>query len=139
MKAVEAVHILDPVPVPILVSEYLMGRDEEYPLSEEMYKNTTELVKTVNCLLRELGIKRWKINSGYRPGKYNEEAGGSTRSAHLTCEAVDLADPDGELKGRITEALLVKYDLYMEHPNSTPTWCHLQSRPTRSGRRIFKP
>jgi hypothetical protein len=30
-------------------------------------------------------------------------------------------------------------DLYCEDFKYTKTWVHLQSRPTRSGKRIFKP
>jgi hypothetical protein len=35
--------------------------------------------------------------------------------------------------------LLEQYDLYMEDPLYTTTWVHLQTRPTKSGSRVFKP
>lgn len=126
--------------------DYMMGRDIQYPTTEEQEVNCTRLLFRVNALLMD-----WRklvkvggppqLSSGYRPGHYNKAAGGAAKSAHLTCEAIDVADPTGELKKWIVTnpQVLEEYNLYMEDPSKTPTWCHLQIRPTLSGKRIFMP
>ena len=37
----------------ITLDEYLMGRDKEYPITEEQYNNTIETVRRVNLLLEK--------------------------------------------------------------------------------------
>ena len=64
---------------------------------------------------------------------------GSARSSHKEAKAVDLYDPKNELDDLITDALLSAYNLYREHPDDTPGWCHLTTRAPGSGRRTFKP
>lgn len=122
----------------ISVTEYLMGRSKLEDLDEKQQTNMRNLLDTINGLLAEFGSKR-KVNSGYRRPVDNAACGGSPRSAHLTCEAVDLEDKDGKLKAFCTSEVLEKWDLYMEHPSKSPSWCHLQTRPVRSGNRIFYP
>lgn len=122
----------------ITVTEYLMGRATHESLSFEQASNMAGIVSIANQILMDFGEFR-KVNSGYRRLEDNKAAGGSKRSAHLSCEAVDLEDKDGKLKAFLTEELLEKYDVYMEHPSATPSWCHIQTRPTRSGNRVFKP
>lgn len=117
-------------------SEVLMGRDLEFPLSETLESNLEKLLAAVNQL-RELYGKPMSVSSGYRPGRFNTAAGGAKNSSHLSCEAVDFKDADGALKAFCTPEILIKYGLYMEAPENTPTWCHLQIRPTKN--RIFKP
>jgi hypothetical protein len=36
-------------------------------------------------------------------------------------------------------AVLEELQLWLEHPDATPGWCHLQILPPRSGRRVFYP
>lgn len=90
-------------------------------------------------ILREKWGKPMTITSGYRPGRYNTAAGGARNSAHLTCEAVDIADADGSLKKYLLKNLdlLEKAGLWMEHPDRTPSWCHLQTRAVKN--RVFNP
>lgn len=116
--------------------EILMGRDIEYPLSKEQESNLEKLLIAVNKL-RKLYNKAMFVSSGYRPGHYNKAAGGAAKSSHLTCQAVDFKDADGKLKAWITPEILVECGLYMEHPDHTPSWLHVQTRPTKN--RIFKP
>lgn len=123
---------------PLTATEYLMGRCKQEDLPETLNENMEQLLSTVNGLLAEFGAYR-RINSGYRRQKDNAAAGGSLGSAHLTCEAVDLEDKDGELKRFCNVEVLEKWDLFMEHPSKSPSWCHLQVRPVRSGNRIFYP
>lgn len=117
-------------------AEILMDREQEYPLTAEMEKNLDKLLIAVNKLRTAYG-KPMYVSSGYRPGKYNQAAGGASKSSHLTCEAVDFKDADGAIKAWITVKILEDCGLYMEWPGATPTWCHVQIRPTKS--RVFKP
>lgn len=133
----------------ISLDDYLMGRDKEYPPTQEMLDDANTLLLRVEALFYELGIeiKKEDLSSGYRPGKYNVAAGGSKNSCHLKCVAIDLGESEKrELTSKMTEDLLKKHDLYMEAPLSTIKvkengkkvyWLHLQTRATR--RRIFFP
>lgn len=129
------------LPVPLTREQYLMGRDAQYPPIEAVEVEIARLLYRVNRLLAAYGNGPVSITSGYRPGHYNTRAGGAAKSAHLTGEAVDLADSSGDLKKWIASNpnVLVEYNLYMEAPAATPTWCHLQTRATKSGARIFNP
>lgn len=113
-----------------------MGRDKEYPLSPELEANLKHLLECVNKLRAMYG-KPMIVSSGYRPGHYNKDAHGAANSAHLTCQAVDFADKDGTIKDWITLDILEKCGLYQEAPHATPSWIHLQTRPTHS--RVFTP
>jgi uncharacterized protein YcbK (DUF882 family) len=121
--------------------QYMMGRDTEYPTTEEIEVNAARLLHRVRGVLAEIGLTKVSITSGYRPGKYNKAAGGAAKSAHVTGEAVDLADYEDVIKTYLIKnpIKLDLWNLYMEDPSATPTWCHLQTRPTKSGNRIFKP
>lgn len=123
----------------ITATEYLMGRASIDDLSEQEQANMGELLSVVNNLLADFGEYR-KVNSGYRRSIDNNAAGGAKGSAHLTCQAVDLEDKDGELQAFCTLEVLEKYDLYAEEdPKGIRNWVHLQTRPVRSGKRIFIP
>lgn len=119
----------------------------KYPERERSDECTTEvrikaadLAERVSKLVDVLGISP-TITSGFRTQKANTQAGGSKNSAHCTGEAVDLEDKNGKIASAINAdpGLLATYDLYMEHTGYTKGWIHLQSRPTKSGRRIFVP
>lgn len=120
-----------------------MGREVQYPILPEWNRNVSELLDRVNGILSQYPEQPLTVvvNSGYRPGHWNTQAGGSPRSAHLTCEAVDIADPGGILARWLLGnlSLLEQYNLYLEDPSRTPSWIHLQTRPTRSGKRVFLP
>lgn len=109
--------------------------------TNEILQNATALLEKVNALLADLGIISCIVSSGWRPPAVNVAIGGAKNSAHCSGEAVDLADSSGEIKRKLEDKqeLLVKHDLYMESPSATKTWCHLQTRKIRSGRRIFLP
>ncbi len=116
-----------------------MGRDTEYPLSELLERNLEKLYTAINHLRSAYG-KPMNVTSGYRPGHYNKAAGGAKRSAHLTCEAVDIADGDGSLARWCLNNLdiLQAAGLWLESPARTKGWCHLQIRPV-PGKRVFEP
>lgn len=118
----------------------LNGQEKAYPLTSVMEGNLNHLLASVNKLILAYG-KFPGVSSGYRPPAHNAKVGGAPNSCHLTCEAVDLRDKDGELKKWCLANLAVLEDcgLYMEHPDATPTWCHLQTRMPGSGSRVFRP
>lgn len=115
-------------------------REQSDECTTEVRVAAADLAERVSRLLDHLGVKA-AISSGFRTTASNSKVGGSPRSAHLAGQAVDLADPKGELSARLVAdpSLLVQFDVYLENPYYTKTWTHLQSRPTSSGRRIFTP
>jgi hypothetical protein len=124
--------------------KFLMGRDKEYALTPDLEANTAKTLRCVNTLLKKYqdatGIVIDSVSSGYRPGRYNERAGGAKKSAHLSCEAMDIPDKDKKFYRWILDnvKVLVECELFMEDGRDTPTWVHLQVRPTKSGNRVFR-
>ena len=108
---------------------YLMGRDKEYPPTPDMLFKARSLLVRVNSFFMELGMEVHDkdVSSGYRPGHYNRKAGGTIKSGHLKCEAIDLFDEDRTKTKAILKAphLLEKYGLYMENPRYAASWVHL--------------
>ncbi len=124
----------------ITIQEFLMGRIKFDDLSDTLKSNTNDLLVKLNKFRSKYG-KPMIVTSGYRPESVNSSIGGAKKSAHIECQACDFSDKDGKLKEFILNnaSILEECDLYMEHPDNTPTWVHLQSRKTKSGSRIFKP
>lgn len=124
--------------------EFLMGRDAIAPLTTELRDNMKRTLERVNGLL-----SAWphpvKVSSGYRPPSINAATKGAAKhSNHMICLAVDLQDLDGSLARWCLEhakvgGLLEGWGLWLEHPDSTPKWVHLQSIPVKSGKRVFYP
>lgn len=115
-----------------------------------MRDNAVLLLEKVNGLLRDVrfldpGLEAAqlpKITSGWRPAAYNATIpGAALRSRHITGEAVDLADPAGELDQFLfdNQGLLAAHGCFMEHPLATKNWTHLQSVMPRSGNIVFIP
>lgn len=115
-----------------------MGREVEYPLTPDQVANLARLLESLNKFRSAYG-KPMLVTSGYRPGRYNVQAGGAPNSAHLTCEACDFADPEGLLDEFCSKntKLLDSCGLWLEHPDSTPGWTHLDIRARKN--RIFRP
>lgn len=127
----------------MLTEQDILTSSGKYPDREASPECTVEvrvyakqLCARVNALLTDIGWQGASVNSGFRTVAANRAAGGATRSAHLTGEAVDLFDPRGKLQALITDELLEKHGLYREDPDRTPGWVHLQTRPTNA--RTFK-
>lgn len=121
--------------------EVLMNRDKQYPLNPEMEANLKKLLIALN-LFRKLYGKPMKVTSGYRPAAINANVpGAAKKSNHMLCLATDFADPNKELAKYCmdNQYILEQCGLYLEHPNATPGWCHLQCVPPKSGNRVFKP
>lgn len=128
----------------IQLSDYWMGRDKKYPdaFTLEIEGNAVELLDRVNALLADFGEER-KVNSGWRPPEVNSKTpNAAVKSKHMMGLAVDLDDPEGDLDDWCMEndgERLVQFGLWMEHPSATKGWCHLQSSPPKSGKRVFYP
>lgn len=129
----------------ITLTDYWMGRDREFPLAmtPQIEKNAMLTVQLANALLAEFG-RGCKVASGWRPPEVNAKIpGAALNSKHMTGQAIDLVDPDGDLdEWLLTEegqAAMAKIGLWQEHPAATKGWCHVQTIAPRSGRRTFYP
>lgn len=130
-------------PPALKLADYYMGRDRLHrqELTRELRANARETLRRVNNLLRCAGMM-CKVTSGWRPTAINAAVPGAARnSKHLFCIAVDLEDRNGALDAWCMAHLdtLEELGLWLEHPDATPGWCHLQTQPPRSGSRVFNP
>lgn len=103
--------------------------------------NAADTAERVSKLLGALGISAVTVSSGFRTSSSNAATSGAKRSAHMSGEAVDLVDTDGSL-GRLCLSrvdLLHLYDVYIENPQFTNGWLHIQKRAIPSGNRVFLP
>lgn len=138
----------------ITAADYFMGRDVVYPheLTDEIRANVEETVRRVNELLGRMvaegvELERHPVNgtlvaSGWRPPQINAAvANAAAKSKHMTGEACDLYDPEGELDEFCmgNPEVLAELGLYLEHPSATKNWCHVQTVAPRSGRQVFYP
>jgi len=128
----------------LTVSEYWLGRDIARfakELTDEVRANALVVVERANALLAEFGEAR-RITSGWRPKAINAATPGAAPfSRHMTAQAIDLADPHGDLDEWCLDhpEVLERIGLWQEHPSATKSWCHLQIVPPKSGRRVFYP
>lgn len=121
--------------------EVLMGRDKQFPLSQEQEDNLANLLIALNKF-RAIYGKPMKVSSGYRPAAINATVKGAAKmSAHTSCEACDFVDKDGLLDEWCLDNIKVLEEcgLYLESPQHTVGWCHLAIRRPKSGNRIFIP
>ena len=119
-------------------------RAKSKELTDEVKANAEELLKRVNAAFKELGITKASVSSGFRPSEANSVAGGAKKSNHMIGMAIDVIDDKNQsLCKKFTKDVLDKFDLYREDSEYTKgknsNWCHLQTRKTKSGKRIFKP
>lgn len=119
---------------------FWMGRDVEYAaeLTDEIRTNAAETVRRANLLIamyeEATGDKVEHVNSGWRPKSVNDATRGASKtSKHLTGEAVDLRDLGDVLDKWIDTpfggSALNSCNLWREHNQDTPGWCHLQTAP----------
>jgi hypothetical protein len=135
-------------------ADYWMGRDDTHPLdmTPQIERNaflTVELVNKVLVLAHVHGIDTPQsprtgsnLTSGWRPPSVNASIpGAAVRSKHMTGQAADIYDPEGELDEWLLahEQILKDLGLWMEHPAATKGWAHVQTVPPGSGRRVFYP
>lgn len=102
-------------------------------------RNLQDLIDKVNALGYTPSMRATScLRSLEDQKRINPSAMGSS---HLYGCAIDIADADGELKAWLlkNQSKLVELGLWMEHPDSTKTWCHLQTIRPKSGNRFFRP
>lgn len=106
--------------------------------TDDVRESVKALAAVATQLLASFGASR-KITSGFRDADSNKRVGGATHSAHIEGKAVDLTDPDGRLAIFClrNQALLANLGLWLEDPQHTRGWVHLQTRPVAA--RVFRP
>lgn len=81
--------------------------------------------------------------SGQRYGGFRPQSCpiGAPKSNHKMGLAVDIYDPDDKIDNWCMNnlSILAVYGVWLEHPDATKGWCHLQVVPPRSGNRVFRP
>lgn len=140
----------------ITLAEYWMGRDELYPMAmtpgiERAARMTVELVNRLLARAELAGVVLHRnartgtiVASGWRPPAVNgATAGAAPNSKHMTGQACDVYDPDGDLDEWLMtpdgQQALEEIGLWMESPSATKGWAHVQTIPPRSGNRVFYP
>lgn len=132
---------------------YWMGRELVYAnqLSPDLRTNAYETLRRTNALIALMhadGVELHKrddgsyVTSGWRSPRINKRTpGAAVHSLHITCEAIDLYDPYGEIDEWCLHHSpeLERIGLWLEHPSATKGWCHVQTRGPKSGRRVFYP
>lgn len=112
-----------------------------YPTTPEIDANLKMLLDRINKVRAEWG-KPMTVTSGLRSQADQARINPSApKSKHLLGAAVDISDPHGELKAwlKAHPEVLVNSVLWCEAAESTPTWCHFQCIPPKSGNRWFAP
>lgn len=141
----------------ISLANYYKGFDRIHAdeLTPELQANAERTVAAANALqaravkagvpLAPAQIDGKLLPSGWRPKAVNARTPRASKtSLHMSCEAIDLFDTPDQPLGRWLQtdagrAALEETGLWMEDPNFTPTWVHVQTRPPPSGKRYFIP
>lgn len=135
----------------ITLEGFYMGRDAQFErdLTDEIRANAAIMVERANKLLGRYvaatgDARPRRVTSGWRPAAINANVpGAAPRSNHMLGRAIDIADASKSFKQWLMtpagQAALVECELWMEHPDATPTWVHVQIVPPRSGNRVFRP
>ena len=135
----------------LTLEQFYKGRDTLYAneLTAEINSNAIETLNRVNKLLDIFYAKSKTttsrgVNSGWRPPEVNKKvANAAKKSLHMIGKAIDIEDEDEALdKWCMTDVgrkAMLDIGLWLEHPSSTPRWCHLQTTPPGSGNRVFYP
>jgi hypothetical protein len=141
----------------ISMTDYWMGRDVIFPLAmtseiEQEGRRTVDLANQLIERASMFGVILTQTNprtgtfvsSGWRPPSINASTpNAATNSKHMTGCAIDIYDPDGDLDDWLMnekgQATLASLGLWMEHPAATKGWCHVQTVPPNSNRRVYYP
>lgn len=104
-------------------------------------RNLEDLIRKVNALGYQPPMRASScLRSIKDQQRINPKAMGSS---HLYGCAVDIADPTGTLANWLQsvegQRRLVECGLWMEKPEKTKGWCHLQSYCPKSMNRYFNP
>ena len=116
-----------------------------YPTTPEIDANLAILLEKINQVRKAWGVPMI-VDSGLRSAEQQQQLiaegkSNAPKSKHLTGQAVDIADKNGELKKWVLEnmPLMEQIGFWFEDFNSTPSWVHFQIVPPASGKRIFIP
>lgn len=125
-------------------NDFFKGRDTDYQddWTSEIESNSQNTIRRANQLLIAFGDEFRKVNSGWRPPSVNAATPGAAKfSRHMTGEAIDIQDDEGDLDEWCLShpGVLEALGLWQEHPASTKGWCHLQTVAPKSGNRVFYP
>lgn len=134
---------------PINIEDYFGQGRVLVSLDGTLRANALTLITRVNRLMRQFGQNR-RVVRGFdliiEGDPYTVQSVDREQflpSKHQSAEAVDLADPEGDLDQWLldNQKLLESSGLWIEHPATTRGHCHLQSCPPRGGsrRRVFYP
>ena len=131
--------------------EEILGKYSLDDLSSLEQDNLERLLTAVNKLRAAYG-KPMKVTSGFRSKAdqiriyadkgITDLAKIPMKSAHLSAEAVDFADPDNRLKdfiNKCTPKQLEEFGIFYEDFKCSPGWLHCQIRKPASGKRFFIP
>ena len=103
--------------------------------------NLSDLLAKINVIRKAYG-KPMTVTSGYRSMqdqlRINPKA---PNSKHLSGQACDIADSNGELREWVLLNLQLCKDvgLWLEDPRYTKGWIHFSTVPPKSNKRIFIP
>ncbi len=138
----------------VTLAQFWMGRDAVYraELTEQIARNAAQTVERVNRLLAAFAADGVALRcrpdtgslvaSGWRPVEVNARVPMAVPdSPHIDAAACDLYDPHNELDAWCVSnlAALAGLGLWLEHPEYTDGWCHVQIRAPRCGNRVFRP
>lgn len=110
-------------------------------LTDKIRATAVITVEKANHLLEASGFD-FGLRSGWRPAAFNASVPtAAAKSKHMTGQAVDIVDDEGELDQWCLDnpEVLTELGLYQEHPSATKGWCHVQIVAPASGRRVFYP
>jgi len=125
----------------ITLKEFLKGRAEFKDLDEDIQKNIEITLEKINKV-REFYNKPMKVNDGLRIKK-GYKGSGAPKSKHFQGQAIDIDDNDSGNFAKwcmVNLAFLASVGLFMEDfrwTNGCGSWCHFQSVPPKSGKRVF--
>lgn len=136
-----------------MITKHQYFGDKEHSIGQDVEADL--LLRQVNLLLAEAVAKKvYKMDNcpftgtqisgakgGHGDGGFRLPGSttGAAKSSHKEAKAVDVFDPLDRLDNWLTDELLSHYGLYRESKGKTPGWCHLTTRPPKSGKRSFEP
>jgi hypothetical protein len=138
----------------ITLEDYWMGRDVGYrhELTETIATNAAVTVARVNRMLAAVAAyglhteckpgSHSPVASGWRPVEINARVPAAVPdSPHISGAACDLYDPHNALDAWCVAhaGVLGELELWLEHPDYTEGWCHVQIVAPRCGSRVFRP
>lgn len=136
-----------------MISEKEITKGQDVP---EIYKKDLSILLERANKLRAAYNKPLTVTSGFRSWNdhvriYKEKAQKRgvpfyidqvpKKSKHLYCQAVDISDPNQELKKWVLAniKLMEEIGLWFEDFAYTKNWVHIQIYPPASGNRFFMP